>query len=83
MTNCTVKHVKKDNSYTINFKGLTKGEVLALSNALRIGRTISPAADDVGCYLRNGFHEMCGDIGQEFMDNINRRTEYVISMISQ
>lgn len=68
---CTVKHVKKDNSYTITFKGLTKGEVLALSNALRIGRTVSPVADDVACYLRNGFHEMGGDVGQELMDNIN------------
>lgn len=54
--------------------------MLALSNALRIGRKVSAVAYDVSCCLRNGFHEMLAlEDGQEFMDNINEEIDVVVS----
>lgn len=52
---------KRDNTFDIQFKEMTKGEVFALINALRIARTASSVATDLSGYLRNGFHEMKGN----------------------
>lgn len=50
--------VKAKKTFTIQFDGLTKGEVYALINALRIARTCSPVAQDLSSFLRNAFYEM-------------------------
>jgi hypothetical protein len=53
---CQVKTKKE--TFTVQFDGLTKGEVYALINALRIARTCSPVAQDLSSFLRNAFYEM-------------------------
>ncbi len=44
---------KKDNSYKVEFSSLTRGELLALENALRDYALKSPVGADVFTYLCN------------------------------
>ena len=88
MTHCTVKKnkPKKDiagSTYKVVFDNLTTGEVLALSNALRMGRIVSPVANDLSNYLRTGFVNMVGDNvnAQDLLDNINE--DMAISIIEK
>ena len=74
---CTIKETKA--GFTITFKNLTQGEVLSLSNALRIARTISPVAEDVSDYLRKAFESVDSDVCKEFLENIKEDIDLKVS----
>lgn len=48
----------KNNTFTVRFNALTKGEVFALINALRIARKVSAVAKDLSSYLSNGIYKV-------------------------
>lgn len=56
MAKCKVQP-KKNETFNVQFNELTRGEVNALINALRIARTCSPIADALGSYLYNSLYE--------------------------
>ena len=79
------KVTKKKHTFDIQFTDMTKGEVFALINALRIARRISAVAFDVSCSLRNGFHEMKsnpkvpkkGDFTESVTQQLNDAQEFM------
>jgi len=68
---CSVSQTKKGIKTSFN---LTKGEFLALINALRIARTVSPVANDLSSFLSNSLYDgpkgMSSDDAQEFYSTI-------------
>ena len=63
---------KKSGVWKVEFN-FTTGELLSLINAIRIGRTVSPVAKDVGCYLRNALCDSPDrdNERQELLDQLN------------
>ena len=81
--NCIIKRkAKTHNCYTLTYKGMTRGMILALHNALIGYSEYSAVANDVKLFLENGIEhsndlELIRDvhISKEFIENAEVRGE--------
>lgn len=79
--NCVIKRkAKTHNCYTLTYKGMTRGMILALHNALIGYSEYSAVANDVKMFLENGIEhsndlELIRDvhISKEFIENAEIR----------
>jgi hypothetical protein len=56
MATATIKRDKgSEETYSLSFKKITKGELLSLKNALKTHATISVVGQDMFAYLENAF----------------------------
>lgn len=75
--NCIIKRKARTyNCYTLNFKGMTRGMILSLHNALVGYSEYSAVANDVKLFLENGIEhsndlELIRDlhVSKEFIEN--------------
>ncbi len=81
---CQVKTKKE--TFSVQFNDLTKGEVIALINALRIARTCSSVAQDLSSFLKNAFYELRnkptlpakGDAVQAYEHQLSSAKEFMV-----
>lgn len=57
---CRVRRTRGQNDYTMSFKGLTRGAIMAMKNALELHSHTSSIAADIMAFLRSGI-ESSGD----------------------